>query len=135
MGLQDGYERLEEPRCVGSYGREARVKTRAVHFLREPIEWVETPRYLGVNFDTRLTWSAGANRWGRNQLKDWARQKKRSVRQKRSAALPAACPSYSGLRVSDLEGRCLQPCPEAARFTRKCFRTATIAPWCVGNRK
>jgi hypothetical protein len=27
----------------------------------EPIEWVETARYLGVTLETRLTWSAHVN--------------------------------------------------------------------------
>jgi hypothetical protein len=33
-----------------------------VQFLGEPIEWVQTARYLGVTFDTRLTWSTLVNR-------------------------------------------------------------------------
>jgi hypothetical protein len=33
-------------------------KPRAVQFLGEPIQRVETARYLGVTLDTRLTWSA-----------------------------------------------------------------------------
>jgi hypothetical protein len=31
---------------------------RPVQFLREPIQWVRTARYLGVTLDSRLTWSA-----------------------------------------------------------------------------
>jgi hypothetical protein len=34
---------------------------RPVQFLGEPIEWVQTARYLGVTLDTRLTWSAHVN--------------------------------------------------------------------------
>jgi hypothetical protein len=33
-------------------------RPRPVQFLGEPIEWVQTARYLGATFDTRLTWSA-----------------------------------------------------------------------------
>jgi hypothetical protein len=36
-------------------------KHRAVQFLGEPIQWVETARYLGVTLDTQLTWSAHVN--------------------------------------------------------------------------
>jgi hypothetical protein len=32
-----------------------------VQFLGEPIQWVETARYLGVTLDTQLTWSAQVN--------------------------------------------------------------------------
>jgi hypothetical protein len=40
-------------------------KPRAVQFLREPIQWVETARYLGVTLDTQLTWSAHVNQVGK----------------------------------------------------------------------
>jgi hypothetical protein len=39
-------------------------KPRPVQFLGEPIQWVETARYLGVTLDTQLTWSAHANQVG-----------------------------------------------------------------------
>ena len=32
-------------------------KPRPVQLLREPIQWVDTTRYLGVILDTRITWS------------------------------------------------------------------------------
>jgi hypothetical protein len=40
-------------------------KPRAVQFLGEPIQWVETARYLGVTLDARLTWSAHINQVGK----------------------------------------------------------------------
>jgi hypothetical protein len=40
-------------------------KTRAVQFLGEPIQWVETARCLGVTLDTQLTWSAHVNQVGK----------------------------------------------------------------------
>jgi len=33
------------------------IQPRPVTLFREPIEWVDTTRYLGVTLDTRLTWS------------------------------------------------------------------------------
>jgi hypothetical protein len=36
-------------------------QSRPVQFLGEPIQWVQTARYLGVTLDTRLTWSAHVN--------------------------------------------------------------------------
>jgi hypothetical protein len=31
-------------------------RPRPVQFLGEPVEWVDTARYLGVTLDSRLTW-------------------------------------------------------------------------------
>jgi hypothetical protein len=47
-------------------------KPRAVQVLGEPIQWVETARYLGVTLDTQLTWSHASTRWERRRLNDWA---------------------------------------------------------------
>jgi hypothetical protein len=33
------------------------IQPRPVTLFGEPIQWVETTRYLGVTLDTRLTWS------------------------------------------------------------------------------
>jgi hypothetical protein len=38
---------------------------RPIQFLGQPIAWVETARYLRVNLDTRLTWSAHIDQVGR----------------------------------------------------------------------
>jgi hypothetical protein len=40
-------------------------KPNAVQFLGEPMQWVKTTRYLGVNLDTHLTWSAHVNQVGK----------------------------------------------------------------------
>jgi hypothetical protein len=40
-------------------------KPRAVQFLGEPIQWIETERYLGVTLNTQLTWSAHVNQVGK----------------------------------------------------------------------
>jgi hypothetical protein len=40
-------------------------KPRPVQFLGEPIQWVETARYLGVTLDTQLTWAAHIDQVGK----------------------------------------------------------------------
>jgi hypothetical protein len=40
-------------------------KPRAVQFLGEPIQWVETARYLWGTLDAQLTWSAHVNQVGK----------------------------------------------------------------------
>jgi hypothetical protein len=40
-------------------------RPRPVQLFGEPIQWVDTARYLGVTLDTRLTWSAHVNQVGR----------------------------------------------------------------------
>jgi hypothetical protein len=40
-------------------------KPRAVQFLGEPIQWVETLRHIGMTFDTQLTWTAHVNQVGK----------------------------------------------------------------------
>jgi len=43
-------------------------KPRPVQFFGEPIQWVDTARYLGVTLDTRLTWATHID-----QVKKWNR--------------------------------------------------------------
>jgi hypothetical protein len=38
-------------------------KPRVVQFLGQPIQWIETARYLGFTPDNQVTWSAAATRW------------------------------------------------------------------------
>jgi hypothetical protein len=40
-------------------------KPREVQFLGEPVQWVETARYLGMTLDTQLIWSAHVNQVGK----------------------------------------------------------------------
>jgi hypothetical protein len=40
-------------------------KPTPLQFLGEPVQWGETARYLGVIFDTQLTWSAQVNQVGK----------------------------------------------------------------------
>jgi hypothetical protein len=107
---------------------------RPMQFLEEPIEWIETARYLGVTLDMRLTWSVHVNQ----------------VRKEAAQRLGMRCPLLnrrSGL--SDRHGvplykQLIRPmmdnacpiCRSAARshvqklhvLQSKCLRTATNAP-------
>jgi hypothetical protein len=42
-------------------------KPRAMQLIGEPIQWVETARYLGVTLDTQFTWSAHVNQVGKRR--------------------------------------------------------------------
>jgi hypothetical protein len=109
-----------------------------MHFLREPIEWVESTRYRGVALDTQLTWSAHVNRVGKKATEierasppHW--QEKRTVRQKRCAALQAYHPSHDILCMSDSEVR--SHARKLQVVLSKCLRIASSAPWYVSNRQ
>jgi hypothetical protein len=114
---------------------------RPVQFLGEPIQWVQTARYLGVTLDTWLTWSAHVN-----QVRKRAAQ--------RLGMLGPLLNRRSGLSVGNgvlLYKQLVRPmmdcaCPiwrsAASSHVRKlqvlqskCLRIATIAPWYVGNRQ
>jgi hypothetical protein len=97
-----------------------RIQTpRAVHFLGEPIQWVETTRYLGVTLDKQLTWSVHVNLVGKKEAQ-------RLCVLDPSLTGEAACPSetvccstssssvHDGFRVSYLEVRCPQRRTKAA---------------------
>jgi len=47
------------------------IQPRPVTHFVEPIQWVDTTRYLVVILDTRLTWSSPPIRSGRGLLKRW----------------------------------------------------------------
>lgn len=66
------------------------ARNTAVEFIREPIQWVETERYLGVTLDIGLTWSAHANQVGKKAAQRLGVLV--SLLQKRYAALQAAYP-------------------------------------------
>jgi hypothetical protein len=114
---------------------------RPVQYLGEPIEWVQTARYLGVTLDTRLTWSAHVNQ-----------VRKRTAQ--RLSMLGPLLNRRSGLSIRNgvlLYKQLIRPmmdyaCPiwkSAARsqvqmlrvLQYKCLRIATNAPWYAGNRQ
>jgi hypothetical protein len=114
-------------------------KHRAVQFLGEPIQWVETARYLGVTPDTQLTWSAQVNQVGKKAAQ-------------RLGVIGPLLNRRSGLSVGNCVLFCKQlirpmmdyACPiwrSAARsharklqvLQSKCLRIATNAPWYVTN--
>jgi hypothetical protein len=110
---------------------------RAVQFLGQAIEWVETVRYLGVILDTQLTWSAHFNHLGKKAAQRLGvlgpflnRRSGLSVRN--GVLLSAAHPSYDGLRMSELEVRCTQ---KLQVLQSKCLRITTNAPWYGSNRQ
>jgi hypothetical protein len=107
----------------------------------EPIQWVETARYLGVTLDTQLTWSAHVNQVGKKAAK-------------RLGVLGPFLNRRSSLSVSNgvlLYKQLIRPmmdhaCPiwrSAARshvrklqvLQSKCLRIATNAPRYVSNRQ
>jgi hypothetical protein len=61
---QNGYSDRQIRRALNPPARRIQ-KPRAAQFLGEPIQWVETARYLGVTLDTQLTWSAHVNQVGK----------------------------------------------------------------------
>jgi hypothetical protein len=105
------------------------------------MQWVETARYLGVNLDTQLTWSAHVNQVGKKAAQ-------------RLGVLGPLLNRRSGLSVRNgvlLYKQLIRPmmdyaCPiwrSSARshirmlevLQSKCLHIATNAPWYVGNRQ
>jgi hypothetical protein len=114
-------------------------KPRPVQFLGEPIQWVDTARYLGVILDTRMTWSPHIV-----QVKKKAAQ--------RLGLLSSLLHRKSGLSLRNgvlLYKQLIRPmmdyaCPiwRSAACTHlrklqviqsKCLRIATGAPWYMSN--
>jgi hypothetical protein len=114
---------------------------RPVPFLGEPIEWVETARYLGVTLDTRLTWLAYVN-----QVRKRAAQ--------RLGVLGPLLNRRSGLSAGNgvlLYKQLVRPMMDYSCVIwrsggrshvqklqvlhSKCLRIASNAAWYVGNRQ
>jgi len=117
------------------------MKPRPVTLFGEPIEWVDTTRYLGVILDRLLTWSPHidqvrkrtAQRMGM-LVPDLNRKSDLSIRngvllykQLIRPMMDYACPAWrSATRCHVRRLQVLQS---------KCLRLATGAPWYVSNRQ
>jgi hypothetical protein len=117
------------------------IQTRPVTFFGEPIQWVDTTRYLGVTPDTRLNLSPHIdqvrkktaqrigmlgpllNRKSDFSIRNGVLLSKQLVR----PMMDYACPAWrSAARTNVRRLQVLQS---------KCLRLATGAPWCVSNRQ
>jgi len=109
------------------------IQPRPVILFGEPIEWVQTTRYLGVNLDTWLTWSPQIYQ-GRRKLgmRDPLLNRKSDLfvgnrvllyKQLIRPMMEYACPAWrSAARTHVRRLQVLQS---------KCLRLATGAPWYV----
>jgi hypothetical protein len=116
-------------------------KQRPVQFLGEPVQWVETARYLVVTLDTQRTWSGHVSQVGKKAAQ-------------RLGVLGPLLNRRSGLSVRNgvlFYKQVIRPmvdyaCPiwrSAARrhvwklqvLQSKCLPIATNAPWYFGNRQ
>jgi len=117
------------------------IQPRPVTLFGEPIEWVDSTRYLGVTLDRRLTWSPHidqvrkrtAQRMGMlgpilNRKSDLSiRNGVLLYKQLIRPMMDYACPAWRSAARSHV--RRLQV------LQSKCLRLATGAPWYVSNRQ
>jgi hypothetical protein len=88
---------------------------RPIHFLGEPVQWVETTQYIAVTLDTQLISLAHVSQVGK----------------KVAEKLGMLGPLFNrriGLYVG-------LPYPEAVSIKSKSLRIATDAPWNISNRQ
>jgi len=114
------------------------IQPRPVTHFGEPIQWIETTRYLGVTLDKRLTWSPHidqvrkktAQRMGMlspilNRKSDLSvRNGELLYKQLIRPMMDYACPAWSAARTHVRRLQVLQS---------KCLRLATGAPWYVSK--
>ena len=117
------------------------IQPRPITLLGEPIEWVDTTRYLGVNLDTRLIWSPHIDqvrnrttqRMGMlgpllNRKSDLSiRNRVLQYKQLIQPLMDYVCPMWRSAACSHVWRL------QVSQF--KCFRLATGAPWYVSNRQ
>jgi hypothetical protein len=116
-------------------------RPRPVQFLGEPIEWVDTARYLGVTLDSSLTWRPNIvlvrkkasqllgvlgsllNRRSGLSIRNEVLLYKQPIRPMMDYACPICrCAAHSYVKQ-----------PQA--LLCKCLRIATGAPWYISNRQ
>jgi hypothetical protein len=116
-------------------------KSRTVQFRGEPIQWVETARYLGVILDTQLSWSAHVNQVGKKAAQRLGvlgpLLNRRSGLSVRNGVLP-----YKQLIRPMMDYACSIWRSAARSHVRKpqvlqskCLRTTTNTPWYVSNKQ
>jgi hypothetical protein len=85
-------------------------KPRAMQFLGEPIQWVETARDLGETPDTQLTWSAHVSQVGKK------------------AAQILAAPSFTGEAAWPSETVCCSTSSSSVRWWIAHVRSGGLLP-------
>jgi hypothetical protein len=97
----------------------------AVPFLGEPLQCVESARYLGVTLDTQLTWSVHVNQVGKKAAERLgvlgSLLNRRSGLPVRNGVLLYKQLMRPIMDMSDLEARCPQTRPESASVTFHVF--------------
>ena len=115
------------------------IEPRPLTLFGEPVEWVDTTRYLGVTLDTLLTWSPYIDQFRKGLIKGWVclgpllnMKTDLSVRngvllykQLIRPLMDYACPAWmAAVRSHVRRLKVLQ---------YKCLHLATGAPWYVSN--
>ena len=117
------------------------IQPRLATLFGEPIQWVETTRYLGLTLDKRLTWSPHivqarkktAQRMGMlgpllNRKSDLSvRNGVLLYKQLIRPMMDYACPAWRSAGRTHVRRLQVLQC--------KCLRLATDAPWYVNNRQ
>jgi hypothetical protein len=116
-------------------------QTRPVQFLGEPIQLVQTARFLGVTLDTRLTWSAHVNHM-RNTAAERLGMLGPLLKRRICLSVGNGVLLYKQL-IRPMMDYAYPIWRSAARshvrkllvLQSKCLRIATNAPWYAGNRQ
>jgi len=113
------------------------IQPRPLTLFVEPIEWVDTTRYLGVTLDTRLTWSPHIDQFRRRSAQRMGMlcpllNRKRVLSVRNGVLLYAGHPAPDGLCVPRVEVRCQLPCPEVTGVT---IQVSSPRYWCPLVRK
>jgi len=117
------------------------IQPRPVTLLGEPIEWVNTTRYLGVTLDKGLTWLPHIDQVRKKTAQKMGmlgpllkrksdlsfRNEDLLYKQLIRPMMDYACPAWRSAACSHV--RRLQV------LQSKCLRLATVAPWYVSNRQ
>jgi hypothetical protein len=111
---------------------------RQLRLFGEPIEWVDTARYLGVTLDKQLTWSRHID-----QVRKKAAQRVRTLgpllNRRSSLSIRNGVLLYKQLIHPMMECACPVWISAAhshiKKLQSKCLRIATSSPWYTGNKQ